>query len=156
MLKIACNDMRTVSNKVISKMFNYIKKEGIILLFLNFNWTHKNPTTTRKGTLSVPEPDPVWDLSFLLSQFPFRRSSRDLSQLLCNPISIAKLASLLHSFPCRYVKVYLLPDKSKSGKRKTKVKKHTLNPAFDEILKVSESREEREVETRDLFWGQCQ
>lgn len=35
-----------------------------------------------------------------------------------------------------YVKVYLLPDKSKSGKRKTKVKKHTLNPVFDEILKV--------------------
>ena len=37
----------------------------------------------------------------------------------------------------RYVKVYLLPDKSKSGKRKTKVKKHTLNPVFDEILKVT-------------------
>ena len=33
--------------------------------------------------------------------------------------------------------MYLLPDKTKSGKRKTKVKKHTLNPAFDEILKVS-------------------
>jgi Ca2+-dependent lipid-binding protein len=32
--------------------------------------------------------------------------------------------------------VYLLPDKSKSGKRKTKVKKHTLNPVFDETLKV--------------------
>ena len=36
----------------------------------------------------------------------------------------------------RYVKVYLLPDKSKSGKRKTKVKKHTINPVFDEVLKV--------------------
>ncbi|ETN62799.1 bitesize [Anopheles darlingi] len=34
-----------------------------------------------------------------------------------------------------YVKVYLLPDKSKSGKRKTKVKKHTLNPFFDEVLR---------------------
>lgn len=31
--------------------------------------------------------------------------------------------------------VYLLPDKSKGGKRKTKVKKHTLNPIFDETLK---------------------
>lgn len=38
----------------------------------------------------------------------------------------------------RYVKVYLLPDKSKSGKRKTRVKKHTLNPIFDEVLKVSQ------------------
>uniref|UniRef100_A0A1B6CS04 Synaptotagmin-like protein 5 n=2 Tax=Clastoptera arizonana TaxID=38151 RepID=A0A1B6CS04_9HEMI len=34
-----------------------------------------------------------------------------------------------------YVKVYLLPDKSKSGKRKTRVKKHTLNPIFEETLK---------------------
>lgn len=36
----------------------------------------------------------------------------------------------------RYVKAYLLPDRTKSGKRKTKVKKHTLNPSFDESLKV--------------------
>jgi synaptotagmin-like protein len=40
-----------------------------------------------------------------------------------------------------YVKVYLLPDKSKSGKRKTKVKKHTLNPVFDETLKFHISSE---------------
>ncbi|XP_075971574.1 bitesize isoform X2 [Anticarsia gemmatalis] len=33
-----------------------------------------------------------------------------------------------------YVKVYLLPDKSKAGKRKTKVKKNTLNPVFEETL----------------------
>ena len=32
-------------------------------------------------------------------------------------------------------KVYLLPDKSKAGKRKTKVKKHTLNPIFEEIFR---------------------
>jgi hypothetical protein len=38
----------------------------------------------------------------------------------------------------RYVKVYLLPDRSKAGKRKTKVKKHTLNPLFEEILKVQD------------------
>lgn len=31
--------------------------------------------------------------------------------------------------------MYLLPDKSKGGKRKTKVKKHTLNPVFDEVLR---------------------
>lgn len=33
------------------------------------------------------------------------------------------------------LQVYLLPDKSKTGKRKTKVKKHTLNPVFDETLR---------------------
>jgi len=32
--------------------------------------------------------------------------------------------------------VYLLPDKTKNGKRKTRVKKHTLHPIFDEVLKV--------------------
>ena len=35
------------------------------------------------------------------------------------------------------MKAYLLPDKSKGGKRKTKVKKHTLNPVFEETLKVT-------------------
>ncbi|KAL0281038.1 UNVERIFIED_CONTAM: hypothetical protein PYX00_002154 [Menopon gallinae] len=48
-----------------------------------------------------------------------------------------------------YVKVYLLPDKSKSGKRKTKVKKHTLNPIFDEVLKFHISL--NDLETRTLW-----
>lgn len=51
--------------------------------------------------------------------------------------------------PNRYVKVYLLPDKSKSGKRKTKVKKHTLNPEFNETLKVS-------ISIRDQSWASKQ
>lgn len=33
-----------------------------------------------------------------------------------------------------YVKLYLLPDKTKGGKRKTKTKRNTLEPDFDEIL----------------------
>nr|XP_018897966.1 PREDICTED: uncharacterized protein LOC109031092 isoform X1 [Bemisia tabaci]XP_018897967.1 PREDICTED: uncharacterized protein LOC109031092 isoform X1 [Bemisia tabaci] len=46
-----------------------------------------------------------------------------------------------------YVKVYLLPDKSKAGKRKTKVKKHTLNPVFDEVLKFHINLEDLETRT---------
>ncbi|KAM9348013.1 synaptotagmin-like protein 2 [Symphorus nematophorus] len=34
-----------------------------------------------------------------------------------------------------YVKCYLLPDKTKLGKRKTGVKKRTLNPTYNEILR---------------------
>lgn len=33
-----------------------------------------------------------------------------------------------------YVKCYLLPDKTKLGKRKTKVKKKTLNPIYNEMI----------------------
>ncbi|KAK3585531.1 hypothetical protein CHS0354_022939 [Potamilus streckersoni] len=46
-----------------------------------------------------------------------------------------------------YVKTYLLPDKTRSGKRKTKVKKHTLSPIFDEVLKYSVSKSELENRT---------
>ncbi|KAI8792377.1 synaptotagmin protein 5 isoform X6, partial [Biomphalaria glabrata] len=48
-----------------------------------------------------------------------------------------------------YVKTYLLPDKTRSGKRKTKIKKHTLNPTFDEILKYSITK--AELESRTLW-----
>ncbi|XP_025098419.1 synaptotagmin-like protein 5 isoform X1 [Pomacea canaliculata] len=48
-----------------------------------------------------------------------------------------------------YVKVYLLPDKTRSGKRKTKIKKHTLNPVFNEVLTYNISR--GELENRTLW-----
>lgn len=38
-------------------------------------------------------------------------------------------------FP-RYVKTYLLPDKARMGKRKTSVKKRTVNPIYNEVLRV--------------------
>ncbi|XP_069469053.1 synaptotagmin-like protein 4 [Ambystoma mexicanum] len=34
-----------------------------------------------------------------------------------------------------YVKAYLLPDKSRQGKRKTTIKRNTTNPLFNEVLK---------------------
>ncbi|GFO12361.1 synaptotagmin-like protein 5 [Plakobranchus ocellatus] len=48
-----------------------------------------------------------------------------------------------------YVKTYLLPDKSRAGKRKTKIKKHTLNPTFDEVLKYNITKPE--LESRVLW-----
>lgn len=38
--------------------------------------------------------------------------------------------------PFRYVKTYLLPDKSRQGKRKTTIKRNTINPLYNELLKV--------------------
>lgn len=46
---------------------------------------------------------------------------------------VSKYVSSVH----RYAKVYLLPDKTKGGKKKTKTRKNTLNPDFDEILTVN-------------------
>lgn len=36
----------------------------------------------------------------------------------------------------RYVKTYLLPDKSRQGKRKTSIKRDTINPLYDETFRV--------------------
>lgn len=43
----------------------------------------------------------------------------------------------------RYVKCYLLPDKSKLGKRKTSVKKKTSHPTFNEILRVKKNKKQK-------------
>ncbi|XP_033829698.1 synaptotagmin-like protein 4 [Periophthalmus magnuspinnatus] len=39
-----------------------------------------------------------------------------------------------------YVKCYLLPEKSRQSKRKTSIKRHTVNPVFNETLKYTISR----------------
>ncbi|KFM62120.1 Synaptotagmin-like protein 5, partial [Stegodyphus mimosarum] len=48
-----------------------------------------------------------------------------------------------------YVKCYLLPDKTRSGKRKTKTKKNTLNPIFNELLRFPVLK--HELESRTLW-----
>ena len=45
-------------------------------------------------------------------------------------------AAKSNGFSDPYIKTYLLPDKSKHTKRKTGVQRRTLNPEYDEILKV--------------------
>lgn len=55
----------------------------------------------------------------------------------------------LYKFCFFLLQVYLLPDKSKNGKRKTKVKKHTLNPVFDESIKYYMSL--NSLESRTLW-----
>lgn len=47
---------------------------------------------------------------------------------------------MLCALPFRYVKTYLLPDKSRQGKRKTTIKRNTINPLYNELLKVSRGR----------------
>ncbi|XP_026186436.1 synaptotagmin-like protein 4 [Mastacembelus armatus] len=57
----------------------------------------------------------------------------DASRQLCNP----------------YVKCYLLPDKSRQSKRKTTIKRNTINPVYKETLKYSISRSQ--LFTRSLL-----
>ncbi|KAK3105614.1 hypothetical protein FSP39_001841 [Pinctada imbricata] len=47
-----------------------------------------------------------------------------------------------------YIKMYLLPDKSSSSKRKTQVKKDNLNPVFDETFEYPVPQ--KELPNRDL------
>ncbi|XP_027597773.1 synaptotagmin-like protein 5 isoform X1 [Pipra filicauda] len=49
-----------------------------------------------------------------------------------------------------YVKVYLLPDKSRQSKRKTKIKSNSTNPEFNELLKYVISHTQLETRTLQL------
>ncbi|MGH0168540.1 UNVERIFIED_CONTAM: hypothetical protein FKN15_057819 [Acipenser sinensis] len=49
-----------------------------------------------------------------------------------------------------YVKVYLLPDKSRQSKRKTKLKANTTNPVYNETLKYVISHSQLETRTLQL------
>nr|XP_023690825.1 synaptotagmin-like protein 2 isoform X3 [Paramormyrops kingsleyae] len=49
-----------------------------------------------------------------------------------------------------YVKSYLLPDKSRMGKRKTSVKKKTINPTYNEILRYKVDMETLRTQTLNV------
>ncbi|KAM5180380.1 synaptotagmin-like protein 2 isoform 2-T2 [Mantella aurantiaca] len=49
-----------------------------------------------------------------------------------------------------YVKAYLLPEKAKMGKRKTAVKKKTLNPVYNEILRYKIPKQSLLAQTLNL------
>lgn len=49
-----------------------------------------------------------------------------------------------------YVKAYLLPDKSRQSKRKTKIKPNNINPEYNEILKYVISHTQLETRTLQL------
>lgn len=60
----------------------------------------------------------------ILGNYPFKKHLFCVKKCVCGCVF------------CRYVKAYLLPDKSSHSKKKTSVKKKTLNPVFDQTLKV--------------------
>ncbi|XP_078514387.1 synaptotagmin-like protein 5 [Lissotriton helveticus] len=49
-----------------------------------------------------------------------------------------------------YVKAYLLPDKSRQSKRKTKIKPNNINPEYNEVLKYVISHTQLETRTLQL------
>lgn len=79
--------------------------------------------------------------SCLATQAPTGNQGRENGDVVfCSPeLSVQPMLNCLFvllALPIRYVKTYLLPDKSSQGKRKTRVQKSTLDPTFEETLKV--------------------
>ncbi|CAF0760696.1 unnamed protein product [Adineta ricciae] len=69
----------------------------------------------------------------------------DIYILNCKNLAKAKKSQSSDPF----VKVYLLPDRSKNSKRKSTVKKNTIDPVFDEKFRYHVTKQE--FETR-VFW----
>ncbi|XP_013402166.1 uncharacterized protein LOC106167829, partial [Lingula anatina] len=74
---------------------------------------------------------PVFGKILLSMEYDYRKGWLIIHIYLCQDLAPADVKKN-RSDP--YVKTYLLPDKSRGGKRKTKIKKNTLNPTFDESL----------------------
>ncbi|XP_041128098.1 synaptotagmin-like protein 5 [Polyodon spathula] len=64
----------------------------------------------------------------------------------CRNLAIADEKKQTHP----YVKAYLLPDKSRQSKRKTKLKANTTNPVYNETLKYVISHSQLETRTLQL------
>ena len=54
-----------------------------------------------------------------------------------NSLPNSFIQNFINFFSTRYVKVYLLPDKNKTSKKKTMHRRKTINPIWNETIKVS-------------------
>ncbi|XP_078199423.1 extended synaptotagmin-2 isoform X6 [Callithrix jacchus] len=95
------------------------------------------------GHISVKEPTPsiASDISLPIATQELRQRLRQLEK---NLIAFSEDGS------DPYVRMYLLPDKRRSGRRKTHVSKKTLNPVFDQSFDFSVSLPEVQRRTLDV------
>uniref|UniRef100_A0A8I5MZC3 Extended synaptotagmin-2 n=1 Tax=Papio anubis TaxID=9555 RepID=A0A8I5MZC3_PAPAN len=95
------------------------------------------------GHISAKEPTPsiASDISLPIATQELRQRLRQLEK---NLIAFSEDGS------DPYVRMYLLPDKRRSGRRKTHVSKKTLNPVFDQSFDFSVSLPEVQRRTLDV------
>ncbi|XP_078234648.1 extended synaptotagmin-2 isoform X6 [Pogona vitticeps] len=93
--------------------------------------------------LSVKEPTPsiASDISLPIATQELRQRLRQLEK---NLIAFSEEGS------DPYVRMYLLPDKRRSGRRKTSVSKKNLNPVFDQAFDFSVSLSDLQRRTLDV------
>ncbi|CAG0880724.1 unnamed protein product [Cyprideis torosa] len=102
------------------------------------------PSSSILNLASAPSQIPVRGEVELSLQYNTQGKSLDVFVRACR--DLAAVDTRRHrSDP--YVKAYLLPDRTKTGKRKTKVRKHTLNPVFEEILRFPGTLEDLKSRT---------
>ncbi|XP_061430799.1 synaptotagmin-like protein 4 [Lethenteron reissneri] len=80
-------------------------------------------------------------------QYEYRTGTLNVNVRKCRSLAYGN-AKKQSSNP--YVKVYLLPDKSKQSKRKTTTQKNTVNPVYNETLKYTISQSQLSTRTLQL------
>ncbi|KAM3852843.1 synaptotagmin-like protein 3 [Vipera latastei] len=101
-------------------------------------------TSTCSGAVDFEKADVCGEIEFAI-RYNFKFGLLEVCISACKNLAYGKEEKK----KCNpYVKTYLLPDKSLQSKRKTSVKKNTLNPIFQEILKYN--IEYSQLQTRQL------
>lgn len=128
-----------------------VKQETLGMFRCKVLWSLLWCTVLSESSSSWLNSVKIWPLPVLANNAQTRElSSANMWKTILRTMTFSKIArhhvKLLSTwgihikkynlFDNRYVKTYLYPDKSRRGKKKTSIKKRTVNPVYVESLRV--------------------